>query len=140
MVLVDLDLDQCAPDLVSQHLPAPSNGMRFRVAVRAIESWLLADSERLAEYFGIRRDLIPDDPDDEQDPKQTVLFLAGRSRRQDIRRDLLPTQGSTARVGKAYNSRLTEFVQHAEVPWRPAVAATRSRSLNRCLMRLRSLL
>src|SRR6266508_6962091 len=46
LVLVDLDRDaDCAPPFVRTWLPLPSPRMCFRVAVRAIEAWLMADSE-----------------------------------------------------------------------------------------------
>ncbi len=57
-----VDLDQkpdCAPLLLTKHLPSPSKGMRFRVAVRAIEAWLLADVERLAAFLHVRETQIP---------------------------------------------------------------------------------
>jgi hypothetical protein len=47
LVFVDLDHDfACAAALVTEWLPAPSVYMRFRVVVRQIESWLLADADR----------------------------------------------------------------------------------------------
>jgi hypothetical protein len=46
LVVRDLDQDaDCAATLVRAKLRAPSKGMRFRVAVRSIEAWLLADAE-----------------------------------------------------------------------------------------------
>ena len=55
-VLVDLDRDKslepaedCAPVLRGKWLPNPACGMCFRVAVRAMEAWLLADAETLAD-------------------------------------------------------------------------------------------
>src|SRR5947209_1888905 len=43
-VVVDLDMDtQCPPQAIVQWLPNPTKGMRFRIAVRAIEAWLMAD-------------------------------------------------------------------------------------------------
>lgn len=46
-VLVDLDHDaSCAPGFVSRWLPEPvSDTLCFRVAVREVEAWLLADRE-----------------------------------------------------------------------------------------------
>jgi hypothetical protein len=43
LVLVDLDTEECAPSLRSHWLPKPAPLMCFRVVVRSIESWLLAD-------------------------------------------------------------------------------------------------
>src|SRR3954471_10845125 len=51
LVLVDLDQENCAADLRNLWLPEPASFMCFRVAVRAVESWLLADRERIAEFL-----------------------------------------------------------------------------------------
>lgn len=54
LVLVDFDQDaECAPPLVAAWLPAPAPMMRLRVALRAIEAWLLADRERLAGFLRV---------------------------------------------------------------------------------------
>jgi hypothetical protein len=48
VVLVDLDRDcVCATSCVRQWLNNPAPQMCFRIAVRSIEAWLLADRERL---------------------------------------------------------------------------------------------
>src|SRR5580658_9308992 len=71
IVVVDLDRDaECAAALVADWLPQPAQLMCFRVAVRELESWLLADAEALAAFLGIRRALIPGGPDLLGDPKQ----------------------------------------------------------------------
>ncbi|MEM2914452.1 MAG: hypothetical protein QXH91_03500, partial [Candidatus Bathyarchaeia archaeon] len=54
IVLVDLDAQfKCAPELRKQWLPTPSTFMCFRVAVRKIEAWLLADREAFSNFFGV---------------------------------------------------------------------------------------
>ena len=59
-VLVDLDLKpDCAPELVAEALPEPADGMCFRVAVREVEAWLLADRAGFAKWAGVRASLIP---------------------------------------------------------------------------------
>ena len=70
--LVVVDLEQypgCAPDFVRSVLPNPASGMRFRIAVRAIEAWLLSDAERLAAFLSISVTKIPSNPDAEPEPK-----------------------------------------------------------------------
>lgn len=144
VAVVDLDKDAtCAPAFVAQTLPRPSDLMRLRVAVRAIESWLLADAERIAAFLGVRTALVPSSPDALTDPKTTLVNLARRSRRTAIRKDMVPREGSGARVGPAYTSRLIEFVVGSNAPWRVDVAMEHSDSLRRCitaLISLRSLL
>jgi hypothetical protein len=141
LVLVDLDQDfDCAPALVNDWLPAPSPYMRFRVVVREIEAWLLADRESVTTFFSVRKSVVPDQPDEVQDPKSTLLAAVARSRRRAIRADMLPRPGSGRQVGAAYTSRLIEFASDRERGWRPDVAARRSPSLASCLTRVDSLL
>src|SRR5687768_12681237 len=64
LVLRDLDSDAACPSaLARQLLPAPATWMRFRIAVREVESWLLADPDELSEYMRVSRNLIPNNPD-----------------------------------------------------------------------------
>lgn len=127
IVLVDLDRKfPCAPALVANWLPQRSPHLVLRVAVQSIEAWLLADRERFARFLDVPVSSIPDRPEAVPDPKQAVVDLARRSRRREVRSDMVPRPGSGRRVGPAYTSRIIEFVQNA---WRPDVAARRSPSL-----------
>ncbi|NMC21518.1 MAG: hypothetical protein GYA33_13985 [Thermogutta sp.] len=137
LVLVDLDQDaQCAPPLKTAWLPDPAPQLCFRIAVRAVESWLLADAERIAEFMAVARSRVPANPEGLPDPKVELVNLARRSRRKDIREDMVPREDSGRPVGPAYTSRLIEFVEQY---WRPTEAAKRADSLARairCLERL----
>jgi len=140
LAVVDLDQDAaCAPDFVRSVLPAPADSMQFRVAVRAIEAWLLADSERLAAFLGVSVSRIPTNPDTEPNPKTTLINLARQSRRKAIREDIVPREGSGSRVGPGYTGRLMEFVTATKHSWRPEVAVQRSDSLRRCVKALQTL-
>ncbi len=140
LVLVDLNGDaDCAPPFRERHLPTPARHMAFRVAVRAVEAWLLADRERASIWLDVPLRLIPESPDDEVDPKETLINLARRSRSRNIRTDLVPRQGSDRRVGPLYASRLIEFTHDERRGWRPSVGARASESLGRCLRHLRRL-
>ncbi len=131
VILVDLDRDaDCAPPLCARWLPEPAPMMCFRVAVRAVEAWLLADADEMARFLGVSRTRLPDDPERLDDPKRTMVDLARRSRRRAIREDLVPRPGSGRPVGAAYASRLIEFTESG---WRPNVAAGRSDSLRRAI-------
>jgi hypothetical protein len=141
LVFVDLDQDfECPAALVAEWLPAPSAYMRFRVVVRQIEAWLLADAERFASFFALRRATIPDVPDLFPDAKTALLTVIATSRRSAIRHDMMPRPGSGRRVGPAYTSRLIEFASNADDGWRPDIAANRSPSLASCLTRLDQLI
>lgn len=140
VVLVDLNRKYpCAPELRAAWLPRPSANMCFRIAVREIEAWLMADRERLASFLCVPVSKVPTHPDGEQDPKHELVELARRSRRRDIHQDMVPRPGSGRKTGPAYASRLIEFASNEKAGWRPEVAAGSSESLRRCLTRLREL-
>jgi hypothetical protein len=137
VVLVDLDAShECAAELRADWLPDESSLMCFRVAVRQVESWLLADFEQCASYLGISKALLPRNPDEEPDAKARLVHLAGGSRWRRIREAIVPAEGSGRSVGPLYNATLRQFVSEE---WRPEVAASRSDSLRRCLMAVNSL-
>jgi hypothetical protein len=140
IVLVDLDRDcDCAPPCAQKWLARPSTQMCFRVAVRAIEAWLLADRERLAQLLGVNAAWLPTNPDCLHDPKRELIDLARRSRRRAIRDDLVPRQGSGRSVGPLYTTRMIEFLQNDTSGWRLDQALRASESLARCVLRLRNL-
>jgi len=135
VVLTDLDRGQCAPALMDQWLPQPRHAnLIFRVAVRAVEAWLLGHRGALASFLGIRESLVPQDVDGLADPKGTLIRLAGPSRYSRRREAIVPRKGSTARVGPDYNACLSEFVT---AHWDAGEAARSSPSLERALRRLR---
>lgn len=137
LVLRDMDHDaDCAPALVSCLLSRVSPLMTFRIVVREIEAWLMADRESFSNFFGINENKLPEDPELLEDPKGVLINLARTSRKRVIREYIIPRMGSGAEVGPAYNSTLSEFVRDH---WRPDVAARKSDSLGRCLKRLKEL-
>lgn len=131
VVLVDLDWDAiCAPLFRQSWLPNPAPYICFCVAVREIEAWLFADREKLAGFLSIPVSLVPRNPEAVNEPKSTMVNLAKRSRRREVRQDMVPRPGSGRTVGPAYASRLIEFTK---AQWRPDVAANYSDSLRHCL-------
>jgi len=138
LVLLDLNGDSdCAPNALSKWLPDPAPRICLRIAVREIESWLLADHERMAKKLGISRARLPRAPDDEADPKRTVVRLATGSRRREIRQGVARGGKGDHRIGPLYNAMLSEFVRDRTKGWRPEVAAERSPSLARSLAAIR---
>jgi hypothetical protein len=138
VVLVDLDRDaECAPLLRDFWLPKPAPNMYFRVPVRAIEAWLMADRDSLSTFLGVAASRIPSDAEAESQPKRTMVELAKYSRRREIREDMMPRPSSGRTVGPGYTSRLIEFVADTAAGWQPDAAARSSDSLNRCLRCLR---
>ena len=116
-VLVDLDRDKslepaedCAPVLRREWLPNPTSGMCLRVAVRAMEAWLLADAETLAEFLHVPHSRIPGDPEALDNPKRQIVNLASRSNHPAIRRDMIPREGSGRSVGPGYQGKITKII------------------------------
>ncbi len=137
VILVDLDKDaDCAPLLCNSWLPKRAKHLCFRVAVREVESWLLADPSRLAKFLGVSSEKVPKDPESLDDPKKIMVNLARNSRRTAIQKDMVPRGGSGRQVGPAYSSRLIEFIS---LFWRPEIAMQRSESLRGSIGCLRHL-
>ena len=136
VVLIDLNHDECAPGILQSWLPTPASHMCFRIAVREIEAWLLADRDSIAHFLGVNLADVPTNPEEIANPKQTMVALATNSRRREIRQDMVPRATSGRVVGPAYSSRLIEFAENA---WQPQVASRSSDSLNRCLACLQRL-
>ena len=136
-VLIDLDNDfPCGAKARQTWLPQPSSLMCFRIAVREIEAWLLADHDEASKFLGVSKALMPPQPEDVDDPKQLLVNLARRSRKRDIREGLVPRDGSGVNVGPTYASDISNF---SETNWRPEVARSLSPSLDKCLKRLEEL-
>jgi hypothetical protein len=134
LVLTDLDLIDCPPTLLRDWLAgqgAPA-GLLMRIAVRTIESWVLADHEAMRQLIGPKV-ALPACPDDLRNPKQHLLKLAQHARR-DVRMDLVKQAGAVASQGIGYNARLADWVAST---WSPERAAERSPSLRRTRVRLR---
>jgi hypothetical protein len=136
-LLADLDRPlPCPSDLISSWISGPPQRHFFcRVAVMEVESWVLADRARFADFLSVPEHRIPENTDEINFPKEFIVTLARRSRRKDIRDDLVPATGSTSPVGPAYNPRLASFVGGL---WDPRVAAAASPSLARAVRRLGS--
>lgn len=135
LVVTDLDVVECPATLISEWLGRASKhpNLIFRIAVREAEAWLLAHREALADFFGIRIDLLPANPETLDDPKAVLVDLARRSPRKEIRTEIPPRANSTSKVGPNYNGRLSQFVQSH---WDPAQASGSSESLRRMIERL----
>jgi hypothetical protein len=137
LLMTDLDNCICAPDLIAQWMGRRNHPQKliFRVAVREVEAWLLADHVAMQALFGKKIRNLPEQPDTLGDPKRTLLTLARKAPRA-IRKDLIVEQGTIASQGIGYNVRLCAFVRET---WNPERAAVRSDSLRRVRERLEQL-
>jgi hypothetical protein len=131
-VVTDLDKDkyECAPILINEWLPSRQNSqLIFRVAVREVESWLLADKKNFASFFSVSPDLIPLSPDIIPDPKQLVISLARKSRKQSIKEAIIPLD-KYASIGPGYNHEFCDFINNH---WNIASARRHSPSLEKAI-------
>ena len=133
-MLTDLDTCECPVALINDWINFPLNhNFIFRIAVREVESWLLADIEGLSRFFNISVANFPRNPDKERDPKNTLIQLAKRSRKRSIKEDIVPINDN-ASIGPNYNGCLSEYVFKF---WDIENALLRSPSLRKAFDRLR---
>jgi hypothetical protein len=134
-VLRDLDQDApCAPEWLGDD--ARPTWLCLRLAVRATESWLLADPEQFAAYFRVSVNRVPKDPDSLVDPKRSLVDLVRHSTSPTIRGDVVPREGAHTQVGPGYVASIVGFTSES---WRLHVAARRSDSLFRARRALRTI-
>jgi hypothetical protein len=134
VVLTDLDAYPCSSALIAEWLPVPQHpNLLLRIAVREVESWVMAHRKEFARFMKVPLWRVPSEPDTIPNPKAAMIALARESRSRDIREDIVPPAGSTRKVGPNYNGRLGAFVARH---WAPREAAEHSPSLARTWERL----
>lgn len=141
LLLTDLDRGECAPTLISAWFGTRALPERFlfRVVVREIESWLMADHEGFSVFSGIPEKALRQTVEGILDPKEVLLGLIRRHGNKSLKADLLPTDPArTARVGPGYNARLAAFISDPN-GWCPTRAAARADSLRRTLAHLQAI-
>jgi hypothetical protein len=114
----------------------PSPWMCFRLAVRATESWLMADAAALASFLTVDERWVPTEPDSILNPKVALVDLARRSRKAQVRREMTPPQGASVSVGPLYAANIINFAMNH---WSLERACKRSDSLRRARKALRDL-
>ena len=138
LVLVDfMDTGEaCPPQVLRTWVKGQKERLAFRVVVREIESWIMADRENFARFLNVPLHRIPIEPEHVPDPKQTLINIARLSRTRAIRDAMIPMPEHSASVGPLYSSELIRFVSEH---WNPEIAKDSSDSLNRCIRRLMEL-
>ncbi len=130
-ILRDLDAHACPPGLINELLPFPTHpNLIFRIVVHEIETWLLADRTGFAEYFRIPASIIPHHVESIENPKEFLIGTLRRNKKARYRDDIVPQPESTAKKGRNYNDRLSEF---ALKTWDIRTAADNSPSLAKAL-------
>ena len=137
-VLTDLDRWECPATLIRNwffsgktgSFPLPKE-IVFRVAVREVEAWLMADKEAFANFLGIPPANFADAPDSLPDPKQFLLNAVRRKATKKTILAMLPK--GNASIGPEYNDNLCEFINTC---WSIDRACARSQSLRRAVAAL----
>lgn len=132
-VLADLDQYPCPTELIDQWLPVAKNqNLIFRIAVKEVEAWLLADNESISKFFGVAKSNIPKGPDFLPDPKHFIFNLLNKkSRKRKLKEEILPKKG--AKIGPNYNGAMMEFVKNN---WDAKRASSNSLSLRKAIAHL----
>jgi hypothetical protein len=131
VLITDLDRYQCAPSLVAEWFGEHelSNFLCFRVAVREIESWLMADRTNFASYLGVSEAKVPREIESENDPKARLISIAKHARK-DIRDEIVRRSSIGFAQALGYNDALSTFV---DSNWNIDAAAEQSNSLRRAI-------
>ena len=134
LLLTDLDATECAPVLIRNWLPIPQHpNLIFRVAVKEVESWILAHRHAFAQFLGILPERIPLVTDTIENPKQFLIKLSRKCRRRELKEGIVPKPNSTAKQGPDYNAILGRFIQSN---WDVHIAQKHSPSLCRAFQAL----
>ncbi|MBN2364201.1 hypothetical protein JXL83_08725 [candidate division WOR-3 bacterium] len=105
----------------------------LRIAVREIESWLLADTKGFSEFSKLDHSFIKKEvnsPDDIPDPKGKLISMVDRSKSRDLKSDIVRKEKSSYKQGPGYNSRLADYVNNY---WKIERAAELSDSFKRAV-------
>lgn len=128
-ILTDLDNYSCPLELMDEWLGLKNrrHNLLFRVAIKEVESWALADIIGFSDYFGVSERLVPRSPDTVSDPKKVLIDIVRKSKKKSFKQDILPVN-ENAKVGPNYNARMIDFVNKK---WSINSALKNSESLNR---------
>lgn len=139
--LTDLDTHSCPSALLADwfgwkpgYVNALPEMLIFRVAVREIESWIMADLQAWSDFIGIPAANFSQAPDEPPDPKQFMLGVIRSKGRKKMHAEMLPR--GVSHVGPGYNETLCRFVY---TKWSPERASEYSPSLKRALQALQRL-
>jgi hypothetical protein len=137
IILTDLDRTECPPSLIDSWISFKKNdNLLFRIAVREVESWVMAHRSAFSSFLGIAGTKIPLNTDTLiEDPKAFLISLASGSKNRTLRESVVPRPGSTAKMGPDYNGVLIDFVQ---TEWKAEEAAKHSPSLSRAFTAIKN--
>lgn len=132
IILLDADAETCPLTVLNKTISEELRHTNciFRIVVREIETWLLADCKGLSIFLGVPLNKIPRDVENISDPKRLITTLARNSTKRLIREGIAPPPGSTAHTSAEYNVLLSQFVKNQ---WNIEAAADNSESLRRAI-------
>jgi hypothetical protein len=94
LILTDLDKYKCPPSLIRDWFDIKEASLPeklvFRVAIREIESWILADVIKFSGYFEVSKDNFREKPDEIRDPKQYIFNVIRAKGTKNQRDAMLP--------------------------------------------------
>jgi len=149
VLLIDLDNNDCAPQLIKQLVKDKNDDFIFNIAVDEAEAWLMADREGFASYFKIKINDMPSTHQTKQGGRKALTEmkfaykssmylthdLINKSKKSEYIQQLTPKKG--AAKGPEYNSCILPFIQNS---WNIDYARKNSDSLNRMIMRIEKLI
>ena len=135
LIVTDLDSTTCAPQLIKNWFGATikPDRMLFRVAIREVEAWIMADRDAFARFLGIEVDKIEKNMEGLADPKRYLLQLSEHVKDRKLKHDLIKKEKAIAVQGLGYNKRLSEFTSNH---WCPQRASENSPSLAKAVTRI----
>ncbi len=138
-LLTDLDKANCVVEFMQDWRNGLelSERLLFRVAVREVEAWLMADRRAFADWLELSVDIIPIAPECLDDSKRELLNLVKRSKQHELREMILPNGKSRSKIGLGYNTELTRYVREY---WNPLTAAASAPSLARAIKKIETVL
>ncbi len=100
-----------------------------------LEDWLLADHNAVAKFLELPVVVVEKEVRaGSAHPKTVLVNLARKSRRREVRDELVPEPGSRGLVGPGYTVTVRRYIEDF---WNPVAAAQRSESMRRALDALR---
>jgi hypothetical protein len=138
LILRDWDLSDgvlCPPALIDKIAghARPAN-VAVRIAVRSMESWLMADTFAARRFFQTSR--LPQQPELLDRPKLALVDACRDSRLRRVRIGMVPRPGSGGAVGADFALLIGEY---AREHWDPVRAQVNAPSLRRAIARMQEL-
>jgi hypothetical protein len=149
VLLIDLDNNDCAPQLINQLIENKNSDFIFNIAVDEAEAWLMADIKGFSTYFKIATENMPSAHPTKQGGRNalTEMYfkckssfyltheLIKKSKSSEFIEQLTPKKN--AAKGPEYNSCILPFIKDT---WNIDNARKNSDSLNRMVTRINELL